>query len=56
MATTLTESRTAGRIDGTEAAQRQVKKRDSVSVTGEETGSLKLRFGFSLLSFLEADI
>lgn len=56
MATSLTESKISGRIDGTEAAHGQVKKRDSVSVTGEETGSLKLRFGFSSRSFLEADI
>lgn len=56
MATSLTESKISGRMDGTEAAQWQVKKRDSVSVTSEETGSPKPRFGFSSQSFLEADI
>lgn len=55
MATALTESKTSSRIDGTEAAERQAKKRDSACVTGEETGSLKLRFGF-WQTFLEADI
>lgn len=56
MATSLTESKISGRMDGTEAAQWQVKKRDSVSVTSKETGSPNLRFGFSSQSFLEADI